>query len=293
MPPGIPSSHPSSEPTSGPRGMSDRDTARGSALAVLVVEDSPVQQLVAQQMVGALGHSADVVADGRAAVRAVDQRDYDVVLMDLEMPGMGGLEATATILARVPDTRRPRILAMTAHSRPEDRRACIRAGMSAVLAKPLRAADLARTLGVVAGSTAVRLDGTAPAAEPAAALDLAVFSQLTMDMGAQSPKPQRDLIDAYLGQAGGSVVELAGAAAQGDTRTVRAIAHQMGSTSALLGALTLASLLDEAGRLARSEEPGLPEAGAAVSLEYQRVAAVLEQHRTSLTERIAREGGES
>lgn len=257
-----------------------------------MAEDSLVHQTVTRQMLAALGHRADVVADGRAAVDAVEQGDYDVVLMDLQMPGTGGLEATASILARVPAARRPRIFALTASSRPEDHRACVRAGMSGVLVKPMRAADLARTLRGVAGPVAAPGVGAAPDVEPMAALDLAVFAQVTTDMGAQSPSRQQELIEAYLEQGDGWIVDLATAAAEGDARTVRAVAHSLGSTSALLGALPLARLLSEAGRLAKIEGAGLAEAAAAVSSEYRRVAAVLHEQSTRLAGRTARTGGE-
>ncbi|HKK73126.1 MAG TPA: PAS domain S-box protein [Candidatus Krumholzibacteria bacterium] len=115
-------------------------------LRVLVAEDNAVNRKVAARMLQNLGLEPDVVADGSEAVDAALQRDYDVILMDLQMPGMGGIEATRRILSSRGSANRPRVIAMTASVSEDDRDACIRAGMDDFLCKPVEAAALQTVL---------------------------------------------------------------------------------------------------------------------------------------------------
>jgi CheY-like chemotaxis protein len=114
-------------------------------LAILLAEDNPVNQRVATLILQRLGYRVEVAANGREAVEAVAARPYDLVLRDLQMPEMDGLEATRTILGRTGQPR-PRIVAMTANASSDDRERCLQAGMADFLAKPVRPADLRRVL---------------------------------------------------------------------------------------------------------------------------------------------------
>ncbi len=116
---------------------------------VLVAEDHDVNQLVVQQLLLGMGCHVDVAADGEQAVSAALAIGYDVIVMDAQMPGVDGLEATrrirrATAEGRI--ARAPRIIALTAYASAEDRRRCLAAGMDAYLAKPVRGSVLLRTL---------------------------------------------------------------------------------------------------------------------------------------------------
>ncbi len=115
-------------------------------LRVLLAEDNAVNQKVAQLMLGKLGHRVDTVGNGREAVEAVKAVPYDVVLMDLQMPVMDGLEATRHIRTDVPQPRQPWIVAMTASVLLSDREACGNAGMDDYLPKPVRRQDLLSVL---------------------------------------------------------------------------------------------------------------------------------------------------
>ena len=107
-------------------------------LRVLVAEDNLVNQKIALLMLERLGYRADLVANGREAVDAVRRVPYDVVLMDLQMPELDGLDATREIIAEHPLGRRPRIIALTANAFEDDRLECLAAGMDDHLSKPLQ-----------------------------------------------------------------------------------------------------------------------------------------------------------
>ena len=143
------------------------------ARKVLLAEDNIVNQRVAVGLLKRRGHYVTVVENGREAVDAVEREQFDIVLMDLQMPVMGGLEATKAIRERKRDTSRDhlRIVAMTAHAMSGDRERCLAAGMDGYLSKPTES----RTL-----FAEVEGDAVAPKAPPIDEIDL--VSRLHGDM---------------------------------------------------------------------------------------------------------------
>jgi signal transduction histidine kinase/ligand-binding sensor domain-containing protein/CheY-like chemotaxis protein len=115
------------------------------SLRILVAEDNLVNQKVVIRMLERLGYRADTVADGAEAVQAMSRTGYDLILMDMQMPHLDGLEASRRIRQ---DERlsQPIIIALTANARPEDRDACLAAGMDAFLSKPIHIDALRGTL---------------------------------------------------------------------------------------------------------------------------------------------------
>ncbi len=122
------------------------DVAAASPLRLLVAEDEPVNQMVVLKMLEKLGQKADLVANGREAVAAVTRQTYDLVVLDLQMPEMGGLEAARRIRAQDGLVLRPRLAALTATALDEDRKASREAGIDDFLAKPVRLDDLRELL---------------------------------------------------------------------------------------------------------------------------------------------------
>ena len=113
----------------------------GSSFRILLVEDDPSNRKVTMLMLQHLGYRADAVANGIEALQAMEHQTYDVVLMDVKMPEMDGLEATRIIRQRWPNDG-PRIIAITAYALKGDREKCLEAGMDGYLPKPIWLDDL-------------------------------------------------------------------------------------------------------------------------------------------------------
>jgi CheY-like chemotaxis protein len=123
----------------------DPEQAAKHPLRILLAEDNAVNQKVARRLLANIGYEPDIVGDGLRAIEALEKTDYDVVLMDVQMPELDGLEATRRIRARWPD-RPLHIIAMTANAMAGDRDACLAAGMNDYVSKPIRPAELASAL---------------------------------------------------------------------------------------------------------------------------------------------------
>jgi CheY-like chemotaxis protein len=121
---------------------------------ILLAEDNVVNQKVAVKILARLGYTVDVAANGQEAVVAVQRQPYDVVLMDMHMPEMDGLEATRTIRETLPPERQPAIIAMTAAATLEERQACQVAGMDAFVSKPVQLEQLTIALAETVGGAA-------------------------------------------------------------------------------------------------------------------------------------------
>ena len=128
-PPEARPSHPNAPPLA--------ETAQAYPLRILIAEDNRMNQKVIRALLARMGYSADTADNGAEAVKAVEASRYDVVLMDVQMPEMDGLEASRTIVRRFPADRRPAIIALTAHAIAGYREQCLEAGMEDYLPKPM------------------------------------------------------------------------------------------------------------------------------------------------------------
>jgi PAS domain S-box-containing protein len=240
------------EPEAAPE--AERPGRDASSLRILLAEDNAVNQKVALRLLQRLGYGADVASNGLEAIKALERSRYDVVLMDVQMPELDGLDATRRICERWPDTR-PRIIAMTANALPEDREACFAAGMDDYVAKPIRSDALAEAL------RRVRQGGrdAMPSAEDVdGRLDGAALEGLR-ELGGDDFLAE--VIDTFLADVGTLLATLGRALDEGDAVEVRRVAHTLKSNGATLGATEFAELCRVLERQAKDglleDAPGL------------------------------------
>jgi PAS domain S-box-containing protein len=223
-------------------------TVSAAPRRVLVAEDNPINQAVVRGLLARAGHHATVVESGSAAVEAVVARTFDVVLMDVQMPEMDGLEATRRIRAReAAEGRRPlRIIALTAQAMASDRERCLQAGMDDYISKPVDATRLYAAI-----------EGAPVAAAPEAAAVAPYDRDELMDRLAGDADLLGMLVGVFRRDAAGMLVALEQAVAAKDNAAVERAAHKL--KGALLNlsarpAAEAAALLEELGR--RGEEAG-------------------------------------
>lgn len=218
---------------------------------VLLAEDSPVNQELARRQLDRLGLSVRTVDSGRQAVAAFEAGEYDIVLMDLRMPGMDGLAATRAIRSRESATESPRvpIIAMTADARPQDRERCLEAGMDDYVTKPLLLDDLDAVL-----RRWLDVDGAAEG--PDAERDIARRIHERMD-GLASELGSTDaaarIAAVWLNELRDRLRSLAAAAGAGEAERVRELAHLLKSSLAMVGADDAAELATALEQRARDE----------------------------------------
>jgi CheY-like chemotaxis protein len=124
----------------------ERPVGEELPLDILLAEDNAVNQKVALRFLERLGYHADAVANGLEVLTTLERRPYDLVLMDLQMPEMDGLEASRQIRARFPVDRQPKIIALTANAMQGDRELCLAAGMDDYISKPVKMHEISAAI---------------------------------------------------------------------------------------------------------------------------------------------------
>jgi PAS domain S-box-containing protein len=246
----------------------DEGLADRRPLRILVVEDNAVNQQLALLLLQKVGYRADVAANGVEALEALERQPYDVVLMDVEMPEMDGLEATRRIHQRWPK-QRPHIVAVTANAMEGERELCLQAGMDDYITKPIRMDDLTAALDKGVQRT------------PVPVLDPAVMERLVASFG--DGESVGGLIDTFLQHAPEQAQALREAVERGDAEEVRRAAHTLKSNAATFGATDLETLSRD---LESQAKAGSLKGGSAmvarVEEELRRATLALEQVRRQL-----------
>ncbi|HMQ53308.1 MAG TPA: response regulator [Anaerolineae bacterium] len=260
----------------------DAHMAQRLPLRLLLAEDHPTNQKLALTILSRLGYRADVAANGLEVIVALKRQAYHVILMDMQMPEMDGLEATRQIRRTWSESSSPYIIAMTANAMQGDREACLAAGMDDYISKPIRVEELVTALsrGAAALGPGEANEAQDPAAipggqDPAANLDpplatpLETPSEAPLDLAALDRLRDLvegdeaalvELIDSFLTEMPPLLVKLRQALAAEDATGLRLAAHTLKSSSRDFGALTLVTLSQElenmgqAGRLAGAAE---------------------------------------
>jgi PAS domain S-box-containing protein len=229
--------------------------------AILVVEDNEVNRRVALATLTRLGYRPDVAADGYEALRAAGARAYDVIVMDCQMPGMDGFEATRLIRAHEAGRRHVSIVALTANATASDRDRCLAAGMDAYLAKPVRPAAIRAVLaqlleappeGSVAPERAaettneVQSSEGLPEFEPSAtAWDEEEILDVETIMSIRSladDETFESLVQLFLDQSAVIVKSISFALLRGEDAEMRRLAHTLKGSSRSLGAIRVGSV---------------------------------------------------
>ena len=219
-----------------------------TTLRVLLAEDNPVNQQVAVAMLVKRGHEVHVSNNGREAVQAVQDRDYDVVLMDIQMPEMDGFEATHAIRG-LPKGKDLPIIGLTAHALSGERERCLSHGMTDYLAKPFKGHDL---FALVEGTATPKAAAAPPPETLAPPVDLEGFRMTLREAGAE--QALYSIVDTFVRQAPDRLAALAAATATGSGADMAKAAHVFRGASATIGARELAELLERIETSARAGE---------------------------------------
>jgi TMAO reductase system sensor TorS len=237
-------------------------------LEILVAEDNPVNQQVALGLLRRRGHRVDVVGNGRAAVEAVREHHYDVVLMDVNMPEMNGIEATREIRRLPGESGRVPIIALSASAMKEETEQCMEAGMLGHLPKPIDPVALSATLSRFAAENAARGELRAPGHDPVAGsrtdvdsdgqgdVDESYVEMLLDSLGAAKVG---ELIGELPGHARPHRERLGQSQTSGDAVQMAAAAHALTGMAAnlgLTGPAELSAAIEEACRNGRAGEVG-------------------------------------
>jgi CheY-like chemotaxis protein len=209
-------------------------------LRILLAEDNSVNQKVGLLLLERLGYKADLAANGLEVLAALRRQDYDVILMDVQMPGMDGLETARRVAAELPPGRRPRIIAITANVLRADREACLAAGMEDYLSKPILLEDLRAAL-----LRAEPVRAVAPAGEPEPVLDPAYLERLLELRRLSRENVVRLIVNSFVTEGPRRLERMRGALARGDRQDLVLVAHTLKGGSAQLGALRVASVSRE------------------------------------------------
>jgi CheY-like chemotaxis protein len=229
-------------------------------LRVLLADDNEINQKVLLRLLARLGYRPDLACNGLEALSAFQRQRYDIVFMDVRMPGCDGLEATRRIRALEAQSGRPRcpIVAMTANAMPGDREICLAAGMDEYVAKPFPA-DIVKTclLRFCQGAGAeVSFPLPASPAEPPAPAptvpqqDLLLDRDRLLESAGGSEEEARDLLSTLMQQTDQQVSAIAAALGQKKAQQAGDLAHKGAGASSLCGAVTLARLFRQLERAA-------------------------------------------
>jgi signal transduction histidine kinase/DNA-binding NarL/FixJ family response regulator len=264
------------------------------ALHILIAEDTPTSQKVAEYLLTRRGHLVEIAADGRQALELVEQKNFDVVLMDVQMPVMDGFQATAAIRA-LPDSVKANmpIIAVTAHTLKGDAERCLDAGMDAYIGKPIQAEEfleLVEFLGAPGASPKEKMHAVASYEKE---MKDSEGASLQANIPCRPVTPAfdfneavrrcfgkydffQDMVDGFLGEADAMLHSMREAVRQGTVGTISDLAHRLKNTVIYLGAQPAASAIEDVEAAAKSGESD------AISVALDRLDRQLETLKPAL-----------
>jgi two-component system sensor histidine kinase/response regulator len=280
---------------------SSRSIERRPGFSILLAEDNEVNQLLASRVLEKLGHRVTIANNGEEAVAALAREHIDLILLDVQMPVMGGFEAAAAIRAEEADgARRIPIIALTANAMDGDRERCLAVGMDDHLSKPFTAReleaalqrwlpahpriDVAESNGDAEESAAIddHCDVALTATTPADVLDHKALASVRALRKPGAPDLLEKVINVYLKDAPALLAALRGGLQRNDFALAHRAAHTLKSSSATLGASALAEACKAAERATRDEDHAAAQAKLPV------IEAELERALTALRDEVAK-----
>ena len=273
----------------------DSDMGKRLPLRILLAEDHITNQKLALYTLEKLGYRADVASNGLDALDALNRQNYDVILMDMQMPEMDGLEATRIIRGRSAGFHQPRIIAMTANVTTADRKACLDAGMNDYLAKPIRIEELVAALNKsqqlpIHGS--VSMQGSSAPDMPvkesfhrgvaSSIIDPTALEQLSKLVGDDGDSYLK-LIDSFLGETPKLLEGIRKAVENKDQPLLRRMSHTLKSTSRDFGAVQLSNLGAKMEAISKTDNmENMAELIEQMELQYASVEIALQTIRVEI-----------
>lgn len=258
-------------------------------LNILLVEDNQLNRRVLQNMLGKLGYKADTAVNGRIAVEKNQKHQYDIILMDIQMPEMDGLDATKHILANGVNGQRPYIIAVTAHALAGDRESYLAAGMNHYLSKPVTINQLVEVLyqGIefhnqVATVPDPKISSVPPAlAEECSTGEIALNQPINLEELARLVGEDTDefldmMAPIFLEDTVNLMQSLKDAVQTQDAPGIHHAAHTLKGTSASMGMVSLSALCRDLEAMAKLEQiQDAPKILSQIEVEYHRVQIAL------------------
>jgi len=251
-------------------------------LRILLAEDNVVNQKLAIHLLQKMGYRADIVSNGLEAVEAVQRQNYDVILMDVQMPEMDGLEATRRIRQiSTNGFKQPHIIAMTALTMEGDQERCLKAGMDDYVSKPIRLEELTRALENARSNMKPKIIKTYSEEETVkheTPIDVSVLNELRETVGAGDEEMFNELLSIYLDDAPNLIAEMEKAYEMKDVEKLTRSSHTLKSSSATIGAMDLSTLCKQVEHASREGKiDNLDEKIEMIKQEYERVKEALKQ----------------
>jgi len=263
--------------------LSSSAASKSGKFDILVAEDNPISSILLAGMLKSLGHEVATVDNGPSVLTALEDKPYDLILMDCQMPGMDGDEVTRIVRDwSGTQTTRPFIVAVTADISPEHREKCLSAGMNEFLTKPIRFESLKFGLRRWMSAAAGENDGEVAAMQEAEPSDETNFMmQLKQRVTGFSDESLRHYIDLFLVDADSRMEVLRAALEVRDLKTIRRECHALKGTCLELGMKKLERCCDSLQEACRDERiEALPGALDVLVREFGRIRPKIEAQIT-------------
>jgi len=221
-------------------------------LSILLAEDNLVNQKVAGQMLKILGYQADIANDGLEVLKMIEQKDYDLILMDVQMPNLDGLE-TSRCIRQKQDYPQPKIIAMTANAMPGDRENCLAAGIDDYISKPVVIQELNQIL--VSFSKPSNVVFNPPSIEESSVswVEESILQFMLETLCNNDFQLMQEMLNCYLSESLELIQKIQLSWQAKNSQEVSFLAHSLKSSSASIGAKALADLCQQLEKLSQDE----------------------------------------